>query len=112
MEATSEKGPHPRLREEGHGMDKEPQESRLQQNLPEDHVQHLGPVQVRQLVGPAPAGPFFCGYFYPTNIQQNRVLREFPKQGKSPATVVAVGLSCGAPDRIRTCNLLIRSQLL
>ena len=93
-------------------MDKEPQESRLQQDLPEDHVQHLGPVQVRQLVVPAPPGPFFCGYFSPTNIQQNRVLREFPKQGKSPVAVVAVGLSCGAPDRIRTCNLLIRSQLL
>ena len=30
---------------------------------------------------------------------------------KSPTAVAAVGLLCGAPDRIRTCNLLIRSQL-
>ena len=110
MEAVGEE--HPRIREERHGVDTEPQESRLQQDLPEDHVQHLGPVQVRQLVGPAPAGPFFCVYFHPTNIQQNRVLTEFPKQGKSPTTSEAVGLPCGAPDRIRTCNLLIRSQLL
>ena len=47
MEAAGKEGPHPRLREERHGMDKEPQESRLQQDLPEDHVQHLGPVQVK-----------------------------------------------------------------
>ena len=47
MEAAGEEGPHPRIREERHGVDTEPQESRLQQDLPEDHIQHLGPVQVK-----------------------------------------------------------------
>ena len=47
MEATGKEGPHPRLREERHGVDTKPQESRLQQDLSEDHVQHLGPVQVK-----------------------------------------------------------------
>ena len=48
VEEAGEEGPHPRVREEGHGVDTEPQESRLQQDLPEDHVQHLGPVQINK----------------------------------------------------------------
>ena len=112
VEEAGEEGPHSRLWEEGHGVDTEPQESRLQQDLPEDHVQHLGPVQVTKLVGPAPAGLFFCGNFYHTDVTQNRVLGKLSKQRKSPAAVAAVELSYSAPDRIRTCNLLIRSQLL
>ena len=58
VEAAGEKGPHPRIREEGHGVDTEPRESRLQQDLPEDDVQPLVPVQVRQNMIPAPAGLF------------------------------------------------------
>ena len=59
MEEAGEKGPHPRLREERHGVDTEPRKSRLQQNLPEDYVQLLGSVQVRRMVGPVSAGLFF-----------------------------------------------------
>ena len=78
VEEAGEEGPHSRIRKEGHGVDTEPQESRLRQDLPEDDVQHLEPVQVMRMVGPAPAG-LFCGYFYPTNIQQNRVSDNFPE---------------------------------
>ena len=59
MEAAGEEGPHPRIREEGHGVDTEPQESRLQQALQEDDVQHLGSIQVRQNMSPASAGLLF-----------------------------------------------------
>ena len=60
----------PRIREEGYGVDTELQESRLQQDLPEDHVQHLGHVQARRMIGPASGvgGGFFCEDIYPTNI--------------------------------------------
>ena len=47
VEATGKEGPRPRLQEERHGVNTEPQESHVQQDLPEDHVQHLGPVQVK-----------------------------------------------------------------
>ena len=61
-------------------MDKEPQESRLQQDLPEDHVQLLGPVQVRWLVSPASAGLFFCENFCHTDVTQNHVFEELTEQ--------------------------------
>ena len=73
VEEAGEEGPHPRIREEGHGVDTEPQESRLQQDLPEDHGQHLGPVQVSLNMSPASAGLFFCGDFCHTDVTQNRV---------------------------------------
>lgn len=44
----------------GMGWIRKPQESYVQQDLPEDHVQPLGPVQVRQNMSSAPAVLFPC----------------------------------------------------
>lgn len=87
----------------GMGVDTEPQESRLQQDLPEDDVQHLGPAQVRQNMSPAPAGLFLCppgrtGFSVQHSIHLVYILSPNPipaDMRKPPAGFVPVRVSSG-----------------
>ena len=65
----------------------------------------------------ADSRPRFGGAFLLRGLLSHRChtklcFRRITRVMKNPTAVAAIGLPCGAPDRIRTCNLLIRSQLL
>ena len=71
-----EESPNSRMRKK-YGVDTEPCENHLQQNLLDGHNQPLGPVQVMQMISCASETLLFCEDFCHPSVTQNRAFAGF-----------------------------------